>query len=86
MRHAGGRATGREPLADLLRIVEGIRERVCPLPPTCPQGEVELDGRCTRPPAAQPPAPASCAQINERAQLGLLTEADREVLRSKLCR
>lgn len=59
---------------------------------SCASDEALVDGRCvaSRTDGAQrsqsSPPTVSCSEINERAQIGLLTEADRAVLRAGTCR
>lgn len=70
---------------NVLTILGRFRARVCPL--ECRPGESVVDGKCQRAPAVTAPSAAvQCQQINERAQLGILTEEDREMLRRLNCR
>ncbi len=58
--------------------------RVCPL--ECAAGETAAANGCVPPGTAAQAKPVLCNQINERAQLGVLTEDDREQLRTGRCR
>jgi len=70
---------------DVVSILIRFQRRVCPL--ECRPGESVVDGQCQRAPAVTAPsATVQCQQINERAQLGILTEEDRETLRRLNCR
>lgn len=74
---------------DIVTAVAGFPQRVCPL--SCAEGERAVGERCepvSPISAVSPPADvaASCRQINERAQLGVLSEQDRELLRTLKCR
>ncbi|MEZ5849189.1 MAG: serine/threonine-protein kinase [Hyphomicrobiaceae bacterium] len=78
------------PTQDSLAALKGTREAICSL--ECPSGQSRVGGRCVsasdgNAQASQTKAPtASCSEINQRAQIGLLTEADRASLRSGTCR
>ena len=78
---------------DIVTTVAGFAPRVCPL--ECRPGERVVDERCvpasqpvtsSTPGAAAPNRAVLCSQINERAQLGVLTDQDRELLRTLQCR
>ncbi len=85
VRTSGGTLSFPELNREIVRVLQGFRQRVCI---SCAAGEFDVDGRCV-PTSLRPGAPSAaelCRQINERAQLGLLTDEDREQLRRLSCR
>jgi serine/threonine protein kinase len=85
---SGGTSSFPELNRDIVRVLGGFRQPVCQV--RCAAGETAINGRCERAPQSATPATqpqtVTCSQINERAQLGLLTESDIELLRTLNCR
>ena len=82
VRHAGTAFSFNELNEEITDAVGSYVGRVCPA--QCAAGEIASRDRCSPRPVVA--TPVQCTQINERAQLGSLTEEDRDILRSGKCR
>ena len=80
-RHTGGVHAFLALNRDIVRVVSAHSARVCPV--TCAAGEAPSGDRCVRTPA---PDCTQIGAINERAQIGLASEEELQLLRSGPCK